>query len=152
MAEEETKKQPVLTMEQVMRLNLPPEARELLEKMDKDHEDNFRLHPDQVAVCEVSMASLDKLDGIPGFYDVITGTPESMDFGLSERAEFTRQGLRFTDRFNTVINILPIDEWCMEWIIVGKEEWEESKSAQSNMALLGSHTGVAALMRRAGDG
>ncbi len=151
MAEEETKKPP-LTLDQVLKMNLPEDIREKLEKQDADHEDNFRPHLDQVAVCEVSMASLDKLDGIPGFYDVITGTPESMEFGLSERAEFTRQGLRVTDRFQTVINILPIDEWRMEWIIVDRKEWEDSKSAQSNMALLESHTGVAALMRRAGDG
>lgn len=151
MPDEETKKPP-LTLEQVLRLDLPDDIRVKLEKLDDAHEDNFRSHQDQVAVCEVSMASLDKLDGIPGFYDVITGIPESIDKGLSDRAEFTAQGLRITDRFNTVINILPIDEWRMEWIIVSKKEWEESKGEQDNMALLGSHTGVAALMRRAGDG
>lgn len=155
MVEEETKeeaiKKPMLSLDQVMRLNLPPEARVILERMDTEHEDNFRLHPDRVAVFEVSMVSLDKLDGIPGFYDVTTGTPESLDQGLSERAEFTKQGLRFVDRFNVQINVLPVDEWRMEWVIVTKQEWEESRSPESGMALMGSNAGIAALMRRAGD-
>lgn len=153
MADEETKKEtkkPILTLDQVMRLNLPPEARAILERMDTEHEDNFRLHPDRVAVFEVSMVSLDKLDGIPGFYDVTTGTPESLGQGLSEKAEFTKQGLRFVDRFNVQVNVLPVDEWCMEWVIVTKQEWEESRSPQNGMALMGSNAGIAALMRRAG--
>lgn len=151
MADEEIKKPP-LTLDQVMKLYPPEEIRAKLEKQDAEHEDNFRLHPDQVAVCEVSMVTLDKLDGIPGFYDVVTGTSESTRLELSERAEFTRQGLRITDRFKTEMNVLPIDEWCNEWVIVSTKEWEESKSTQSGMALMSSHSGVAALMRRSGDG
>ena len=154
MADEETKeetKEPILSLEQVLRMNLPPDIKEMLERMDSEHEDNFRLHPDRVAVFEVSMVSLDKLDGIPGFYDVTTGTPESLKQGLSERAEFTKQGLRFVDRFNVQINVLPVDEWRMEWVIVTKQEWEESKSPQNSMALMESTAGIAALMRRAGE-
>lgn len=151
MAEEETKKPP-LTLDQVMKLYPSEEIRAKLKKQDEEHEDNFRLHPDQVAVYEVSMSALDKQDGIPGFYDVVTGTPESLEAGLSNRAEFTRQGLRFVDRFETVIHMLPVDEWNVEWVIVDRKDWEESQSAQSSTALLKSHSGVAALMRRAGDG
>jgi hypothetical protein len=152
MADEETKKPPILSMDQVMRLQLPPEARAALEQLDKDHVENYRLHPDEVAVCEVSMETLDRLDGIPGFYDVVTGTLESLEKGLSDKAEFTPQGLRIVDRFKTEVNILPIGEWCNEWIIVPLKDWQESRSAQSGMALMESSTGVAGLMRRQGDG
>lgn len=152
----EQTKPPILSMDQVMRLQLPLEAREALEKLDKEHVSNYRLHPEYVAVCEISMASLDKIDGIPGFYDVVTGTPASQEHkmdgkSLSERAEFTPQGLRIADRFKTVINNIPEDEWINEWIIVPLEEWLESRSKQADSALLSSHTEIAGIMRRADE-
>lgn len=148
---DEDKKQVIITEADVLRMNIPENLREKIEKQEADHVPNYRLHPEHVAVCEVSMASLDKLDGIPGFYDVVTGTPDSLEKGLSDKAEFTIQGLRITDRFVTVINNIPADEWINEWIIVPREEWLESRSKQADSALLSSHTEIAGIMRRVDD-
>jgi hypothetical protein len=114
-----------------------------------EQEDNYRLHPDKVAVFEVSQSAIDKIDGTNGWYDIVTGSPKSIELGLSTTVEITEQGLIVTDRFEVKLNRLPQEEWTCEYIIVDRKEWEASK-IQAVGAMLDENNQFADIMMRRG--
>ena len=115
-----------------------------------NQEDNYRYHPDKVVVFEVSMAAIDKIDGTNGWHDIVTGSKESLEAGLSSTVEMTKENLVIADRFEVKMNRLPVDEWHCEYVIVDRKIWDESRVAAQG-AMLGENEQFGDIMMRRGD-
>ena len=134
---------------EILNRTVPVDGQAKAERQRAEQESEFRLHPDKVAVYEVSMSAIDKIDGTNGWYDVQTGSDESRRLGLSDRVEMTKENLVISDRFLVVMNRLPVEEWHCEYAIVSKKEWEESR-AESVGAMLGENEQFGDIMMRRG--
>lgn len=153
--EEEVKEEPEIdlsTNEKIVAIlerAVPEDGSTKAEKQLAAQEDNYRYHSDQVVVFEVSMSAIDKIDGTNGWHDIVTGSPESLEKGLSTTVEMTKEGLIIADRFEVKMNRLPQEEWVCEYVIVDKKVWEESRAATVG-AMLGENEQFGDLMARRG--
>jgi len=134
---------------QILDRTIPVDGQAKAERQRAEQEDNYRYHLDKVVVYEVSMSAIDKIDGTNGWHDIVTGSPESLDAGLSTTVEMTKEGLIIADRFEVKMNRLPVEEWHCEYVIVDKKLWEESRAATQG-AMLGENEQFGDLMARRG--
>lgn len=138
-AVKEEKKEEV-TLEKILSMAIPPALKERLKQLREEHEENYRLHEDKVAVCNVSTASLSEIDGIPGWYDVNTMP-----------AEFTKQGLLIVDRYEVKINMVPTGDRVYNYGIVDRTEWEKGTAAETGLGLSTEQIVAANMLRQGGD-
>ena len=141
---------------------IPEDGTTKAEKQLAAQEDNYRYHkpssrfrgepvlrPDTICVFEVSMSAIDKIDGTNGWHDIVTGSDESRELGLSDRVELTKEGLVITDRFEVKMHRLPTEDWHCEYVLVGRKEWEESRT-EAVGAMLGDNEQFGDIMIRSG--
>jgi len=133
-------------IDQVIPKTHEEKLRKLLDNMQPQH----RLHPDKVAVYEVSMATMAGVDGTPGWYDIMTGSEESRELGLSTTQERTKEGLVIYDRFQVVHRVVPMQVWMHKYTIVDKEEYLKQEESAARGMLTNAQQ-MAALMQRAGE-
>ena len=120
-----------------------------------EHESNYIDHDDQVAVFDFTTRALSESDAVPGHYMIVSGPdvvnhPELEELGITTEVLFTKQKLRKTHRWRTVINFLPSPRWTYEVTICSKKSWDEFASKKQTGALLPNEQQAAAFMLRAG--
>ena len=138
------------TVEKLIDQVIPKSAQERLAQMLEDMEPQHRLHPDKVAVYEVSMATLPSVDGTPGWYDIVTGSDESKALGLSTTQERTEQDLVISDRYEVVMRIIPESVWMHTYTIVDRKEWEEQERASARGMMTNAQQ-MAGIMQRSNE-
>ena len=137
-------------MEKILDRAIPKSLQARMAELEAEHESNYRLHPDKVAVWDISTAATAISDGAPGTYDVVTGSDKDREIrGANAKAEFTKQGLRITDRYEIVMNHIPDSELINKFTVIDRAEWEEyNKGKQPGM--MSPAAEISGLMRRAG--
>lgn len=126
------------TMEQIIKMAVPKSLVEAVQKVIDEHESNYIEHEDKVAVLNISTASLQKNDCVPGYIDV----PRSP-------TKFTDGGLIVKDRYKVKINFVPSGQEIYKWAIVPIEEWEAAQSDKEGQ-MLSSEQMIATQMLRTG--
>jgi hypothetical protein len=124
--EPKVEKTAVDPMVEILQRAIPPQLRDKLEQLEAEHESNYRLHPDMVAVFDISTNASSLIDGVPPYYDVVTGSKLDHDIrGDGAKAEHTKQGLRITDRYDIVYNFVPKTEFIYRYTVIPRKEWDE---------------------------
>ena len=137
-------------MAALLKQAIPKGLQERVKELEEEHESNFRLHPDEVAVMDISTAQMSLTDVVPGFYDVVTGSVRDKEVrGEDAKAEFTKQYLRITDRYEVVLNPLPVTERIHKITVVPRKEWEEHIKGKA-AGMVTTEQEVAGQMLRAG--
>ena len=154
MAEKAVKEETVKTddarMLDILDRAVPVQLQERLAKMAEEHESPYRLHPDMVAVFDVSTNSLGLTDGVPPYYDVVTGSDLDREVRGDEAvAEHTKQMLRITDRYEIVINHVPETGLTHKYTVVPRTEWEEYEKKRGK-GMLSHSQEIAGIMLRTG--
>lgn len=128
----------------------PPGIQEILDKQMADFEEPYRLHPDMVAVFDVTTNSAALTDAVPGTYDVVTGSKLDREVrGEQAKAEFTKQGARITDRYQVVINHIPSTDRIHKYTIVPRKQWEEYQASKAK-GMVSPMQELAGMMLRSG--
>jgi len=128
------------TMEQIINMSVPKSLAEVVQRMIDEHETNYIVHEDEYAVLDISTASLQKTDCIPGYVDI----PRSP-------AQFTSGGLIVKDRYPVQINLVPVGQEIHEWTIVSKEKWEKDLGDKTGQMLSNEQVVAAQILRTGGS-
>ena len=116
--------QDAIPVERLIDAAIPKSLQARAIEQAKEHEEPYRLHPDMVAVFDVSTGMIPLIDGIPPYYDVTTGSPLDREIrGNESRAEFTKQGLRIYDRYEIVIHYIPTTDREYGYTVVSRKDW-----------------------------
>ena len=127
MADTKAKEAPAVDpMVEILKRATPVGMQERISQLEEEHESNYRLHTDMVAVLDISTNASANTDGVPPTYDVVTGSALDHEIrGEEARAELTKQGLRITDRYEIVYNFIPKTEFIHQYTVIPRKEWEE---------------------------
>jgi len=127
------------TMENLIKMAVPVSIAEQVQKMIDEHETNYIEHEDEIAVLNISTASLQKNDCIPGYIDVPC-TP----------TRFTKGGLRVKDRYPVKINFVPSGQEIYNWAIITRGEWDEAQKSREGEMLTNEQMVAAQMLRTGG--
>jgi len=127
LAETKTKEAPVVDpMVEILNRAIPPKLQERLKELEAEHEDNYRVSEDMVAVLDISTNAISLIDGVPPSYDIVTGSDEDKVIrGADAKVEFTKQMLRISDRYPIMLNHIPQTDYVYKFTVIPLKQWHE---------------------------
>ena len=129
---------------------VPQHLQARLKQLEEEHEDNFVLIADMVAVLDISTNATSLIDGVPPYYDVVTGSDIDLEVrGDKAGVEFTKQGLRKTLRYEIVLNHIPQTDYVYKFTVVPRKQWEEYAKNRAK-GIITPEQELAGLMLRSG--
>lgn len=126
-------------MENLIKMAVPKSLAETVQKLIDEHETNIIEHDDEYAVLDISTASLQKNDCIPGYVDIVCSP-----------AKFTKGGLMVKDRYPVKINFVPSGQEIYQWSLHPKEEWDKAQESNTGQMMSNEQMIASQILRTGG--